>query len=310
MAFEITILGSNSAVPAHGRHPTSQVVHHRDQLFLIDCGEGTQIQLDRFKVRVTRIDEIFISHLHGDHFFGLIGLITSFHLNRREKPLTVYCPKGLDEVIRLQLKCSQTDLRFPLHFKFYEPENGQVIFESDTLQVQTLKLNHRIPCAGFIFREKPATEKNIRSEVIEQYDLDIPQIQQIKKGHDLVLPNGTVIKNSELTLKPYHPRTYAYCTDTAPVESILPFISGVDLLYHEATFDQAHEQRAQETFHSTTLQAAGIAKKAEVKKLIIGHFSARYKALDDMLDQAQSVFPNTELATEGKKFEIPRETRD
>lgn len=310
MAFEVTILGSNSAIPAHGRHPTSQVVHLRDQLFLVDCGEGTQIQLDRYRVRVTRIDEIFISHLHGDHFFGLIGLITSFHLNRREKPLTVYCPKGLDEIIHLQLKHSQTALRYPLHFRFIEPENGKMIFETDMLQVEMLKLSHRIACAGFVFREKPFTERNIKPEVIEQYNLEIPQIQQIKKGQDLVLPNGSVIKNADLTLKPHHPRTYAYCTDTAPEESILPYIEGVDLLYHEATFDMAHEQRALETFHSTTLQAAGIAKKANVKKLVIGHFSARYKGLEDMLDQAQSVFPNTELAVEGKKFEIPRETRD
>jgi len=304
MAFEVTILGSNSALPAHGRHPTSQVLCMQERLFLIDCGEATQIQLERNKVRYGKIEHVFISHLHGDHFFGLVGLITSFHLNHREKPLTVFCPKGLDEIIQLQLKYSDTQLRYPLQFEFYTPANGKVIFENDTMTVETLKLTHRIPCAGFVFREKPVSGKNINPEAIEQYHLTIQQIQQIKKGEDLTLADGTVVPNEQLTAKPYAPRSYAYCTDTAYEESIIHYIEGADLLYHEATFDQAHEARAKETFHSTTIQAARIAQKSRVKKLLLGHFSARYTNLEELLVEAKTIFPNTELALEGKKFEI------
>lgn len=307
MAFEVTILGSNSAIPAHGRHPTSQVLHVRDYLFLLDCGEGTQIQLEKYKIRHGKIEHIFISHLHGDHFFGLIGLLTSYHLNHREKPLTVFCPKGLDEIINVQLKYSDTHLRYPLHFEFYEPQNGNRIFENDTLAVETVKLVHRIPCAGFVFREKVAAGKNIKPEAITHYNLSIQQIQAIKKGSDLSLANGSVVKNEELTLKPHHPRAYAYCTDTAFEESIIPTIQGVDLLYHEATFDKSNAQRARETFHSTTEQAALIAQKAQVKKLLIGHFSARYRTLEELLKETRKDFSNTELALEGSKFEIPRE---
>lgn len=310
MAFEVTILGSNSALPAHGRHPTSQVLHVHDSLYLIDCGEGAQIRLEKYKVKHGKIEEIFISHLHGDHFFGLVGLLTSYHLNHREKPLTIFCPKGLDEIINVQLKYSDTHLRYPLRFEFFEPKNGAVLFENDFLQVETVQLVHRIPCAGFVFREKPSAQKNIKAEAIAKYQLSIPQIQQIKKGHDLALADGSIVKNAELTQKTHHPRSYAYCTDTLYQESIIPHIEGVDLLYHEATFDQSHEARAKETFHSTTKQAALIAEKAKVKKLLIGHFSARYRTLDDLLNETKTFFPNTELALEGKKFEIPREHRD
>lgn len=310
MAFEVTILGSNSALPAHGRHPTSQVLHVHDHLFLIDCGEGAQIRLEKYKIKHGKIDDIFISHLHGDHFFGLIGLITSYHLNHREKPLTIFCPKGLDEIINVQLKYSDTHLRYPLRFEFFNPKNGALLYENDFMQVETLQLMHRIPCAGFVFREKPSTQKNIKAEAIAQYNLSIPQIQQIKKGQDLALADGSVIKNADLTQKAHHPRSYAYCTDTLYQESIIPYIAGVDLLYHEATFDQSHEARAQETFHCTTKQAALIAQKANVQKLLIGHFSARYKTLDELLSETKAFFPNTELAIEGKKFEIQREHRD
>ena len=304
MPFEVTILGSNSAVPAHGRHPTSQVLNIHNRLSLIDCGEGTQIHFRKYEIRHSRIDRIFISHLHGDHYFGLIGLLTSFHLNHRARPLTIFCPKGLDEIINVQLKHSNTQLRFPLQFEFYTPHHGAVIFEDELLRVETLKLLHRIPCAGFVFREKLPSDKNIKSEVIEQYQLSVQQIKAIKKGSDLELPDGTLIKNEELTLKPHPPRAYAYCSDTAYEESIIPYITGVDLLYHEATFDQTQEARAKETFHSTTRQAATIAKKANVKKLLLGHFSARYESLDGLLREARRIFPNTELAIEGKVFEI------
>ncbi|HXH18464.1 MAG TPA: ribonuclease Z [Chitinophagales bacterium] len=307
MPFEITILGSNSALPAHGRHPTSQILNVHDRLFLIDCGEGTQMLLEKYKIRHGRIEHIFISHLHGDHFFGLIGLITSYHLNHREKPLTIFCPKGLDEIIHLQLKYSDTHLRYPLSFEFFIPQSGAVIFENDFMRVETLKLKHRIPCAGFVFREKLPPEKNIKPEAIDEYHLSIQQIHEIKKGKDLLLPTGKIVKNEELTVKPHRPRVYAYCTDTAYDESIAPYILGADLLYHEATFDKSEEMRAKETFHSTTRQAAMIAKKAQVKKLLLGHFSARYKTLDDLLSEAREVFPHSELAREGSTFVIPRE---
>ncbi len=306
MPFEVTILGSNSALPAHGRHPTSQVLNIHDRLFLIDCGEGTQMLLEKYKVKHGRIDNIFISHLHGDHIFGLIGLLTSYHLNHREKSLTVFCPKGLDEIIHLQLKYSDTHLRYPLHFEFYNQQSGAVIFENDFVKVVTVKLTHRIPCAGFIFREKLFPGKNIKPEAIAAYNLSIQQIQGIKKGQDLELANGKIVKNEELTAKPHPPRSYAYCTDTAYDEAILPYIYEADLLYHEATFDKTEEVRAKETFHSTTLQAAMIAKKAQVKKLLLGHFSARYRVLEDLLREAKEVFPNSELGEEGKTFLIPR----
>jgi len=306
MPFDVTILGSNSALPAHGRHPSSQVINIHDRLFLVDCGEGTQMQLEKYKIRHGRIENIFISHLHGDHFFGLIGLITSYHLNNREKPLTIFCPQGLDEIIHLQLKYSDTHLRYPLDFKFFKAQSGRVIFENDFMTVETVKMIHRIPCVGFIFREKIPAEKNIKPEVISRYHLSFHQIHEIKKGKDLVLPDGKIVRNEELTLKPHPPRSYAYCTDTAYEESIIPYIKGVDMLYHEATFDKTEEERARETFHSTTWQAASIAKKAKVKKLLLGHFSARYQELEELLSEAKEVFPESELAIEGKNFMIPR----
>ncbi len=309
MPFDVTILGSNSALPAHGRHPTSQVLNINHHFFLIDCGEGTQILLEKYKIKHGRIDNIFISHLHGDHFFGLIGLLTSYHLNHRAKPLTVFCPKGLDEIINVQLKHSNTVLRYPLHFKFFKPQSGMVIFENDFLKVETVKMVHRIPCAGFIFREKLTSEKNIKPEAIAQYDLSIPQIQEIKKGKDLELANGKIVRNEDLTLKPHLPRSYAYCTDTAYDESIVPYIYGVDLLYHEATFDKSEVARAKETFHSTSLQAAMIAQSARVKKLLLGHFSARYQELDKLLNEAREMFPDTELALEGKTITLQMEHR-
>ncbi|GIV34319.1 MAG: ribonuclease Z [Chitinophagales bacterium] len=306
MFFSITVLGSNSALPAHGRHPTSQLLNIHDHFFLVDCGEGTQMRLEACKIRHGRIEHIFISHLHGDHFFGLIGLITSYHLNHRERPLTIFCPKGLDEIIHLQLKYSDTHLNYPLHFVHFEPRSGNVLFENDFLQVITLKLTHRIPCAGFVFREKPSSEKNIRPEKINEYHLTVPQIQQAKKGQDIRLADGRIIHNQELTIPVPPPRVYAYCTDTLYDSTIIPFIEGADLLYHEATFEHHLQQRAKETFHSTTIQAAEIALQACVKKLMIGHFSARYRHLDNLLSEARSVFPNTILAEEGKTIDIPR----
>ncbi len=307
MPFEVTIIGSNSALPAHGRHPTSQVLNIQDRIMLIDCGEGTQMRLERQKVKHARIENIFISHLHGDHFFGLIGLLTSYHLHHREKTINIFCPKGLDEIINVQLLHSNTQICYPIKYHFFEPRSGEVILDADFVRVETVKLTHRIPCAGFIFKEKLSPEKNIRPEAIQQYLLSIAQIQDAKKGKDILSGNGETIPNEALTLKPYRPRVYAYCTDTAYDTSIIPYIESADLLYHEATFDKSNVIRATETFHSTTVQAADIALKAKVKKLIIGHFSARYRTLDDLISETREVFPNSDLAEEGKTFTIERE---
>lgn len=304
MTFEVTILGSNSAIPAHGRHPTSQVINLNENLYLVDCGEGTQILLNKYRIKFHKIDHVFISHLHGDHFFGLIGLITSFHLNHREKPLTIFSPEGIEEIITTQLKFSSTKLCYPLVFKAFIPKMGAIIFENDSVRVETLELKHRIPCAGFVFREKKRKEKNIIKEKIDEFKIPVSQIAEIKSGKDLILADGTIVKNETLTIDAPEPRSYAYCTDTAYNEDMIPFIKEVDLLYHEATFNQARLDRAIETCHSTTIQAATIAKEANARKLIIGHFSARYKNLDDLILETKSVFKNSHLAIEGSSFSI------
>lgn len=307
MTFEVTILGSNSAIPANGRHPTSQVLNFNERLFLIDCGEGTQMQFNRYKIRFGKIDNIFISHLHGDHFFGLIGLITSYNLNHRTAPLHIYGPKGIDEIINLQLSYCSRPTDFEVVFHIFEPKNGAVVFEDRNIKVTSLEMMHRIPCSGFVFEEK-FTEYNIKKEKIKEFNIPFEAIGDIKKGADLQLPNGKTIANSELTLPLPVPRKYAFCTDTLYNEPLIPHIQGVNLLYHEATFDKNRAERAKETFHSTSLQAGDIAAKAKVKNLLIGHFSSRYHDadLESLLEEAQSVFPETKLALEGYTFKIER----
>jgi len=272
---------------------------------MIDCGEGTQIQISEYKIKATKIEYIFISHLHGDHFFGLIGLITSYNLNHRQKPLTIFCPKGLEEIIRLQLKFSDTQLRFELIFIEIEAVNGNVILDTPDFTVSTLQMNHRIPCAGFLFREKNP-ERRIIKDSLAKYKVDVEQIPALKAGKDYVAEDGTVIANTLITEPPHKERTYAFCTDTSYLESVVPYIKDVDLLYHEATFAADLHERAKETFHSTAPEAAAIAKKAGVKKLLIGHFSARYRELDILLNEAKAVFPHTELAEEGLIFSVER----
>lgn len=309
MTFEVTILGSNSAIPANGRHPTSQVLNYNERLFLIDCGEGTQMQFNRYKIKAGKIDHIFISHLHGDHFFGLIGLITSYNLNHRSVPLHIYGPKGIDEIINLQLKYCSRGLDYELVFHIFEPKNGDVVYEDKNLVVTSLEMIHRIPCSGFLFTER-FTERNIRKEKIQEYNIPFDAIAGIKKGQDLTLPDGRTITNDELTLPLPKPRTYAFCTDTLYNEALIPHLNGVNLLYHEATFDNARADRAFETFHTTSIQAADIALKSSVSKLIIGHFSSRYYDgdLEGLQMEAQAVFPNTALALEGYTFPIERYT--
>ncbi|MCR8556820.1 ribonuclease Z [Mucilaginibacter sp. BJC16-A38] len=303
MKFEITILGSSSATPIFNRNPTSQAININDRLYLIDCGEGTQQQMLRFDVKASRIDHIFISHLHGDHYLGLVGLISSMHLNGRIKPLHIYCPSHLKEIIDIQLKYSETTLQYPVEYKFTDATKIELLLDNQDITVETIPLNHRIACTGFLFKEKKRLRKLIK-ERIEALAIPVPYFSALKKGVDYVLPNGEVIKNNTLTIDSSDPKSYAYCSDTMYDERYFEQISNVTLLYHESTFLNNMLDRALETHHTTALQAGEIALKTNAKRLIIGHFSARYKTLNDLIDEARTVFPEAELATEGKVFSI------
>jgi len=301
MSLEITVLGSNSAIPAYGRHPSAQILHCKNKLHLIDCGEGTQMRFHDFKIKKNRIDVIFISHLHGDHYFGLIGLLTTYNLLKREKPLHLFAASELMDIIQIQLKSSNIILCYELLFSPIDADKSKMIFENEDITVETLLLNHRIPCVGFLFKEK-IHERNLISEKIKEYQIPFTELPSIKNGNDFVDMKGNVIKNSELTIDPPAPHSYAYCSDTLYHEAILPQIKNVDLLYHEATFANESINRANTTFHSTAEQAATIAKKAAVKKLLLGHFSAKYENLELLLNEAKTIFPDSEIAVEGKTY--------
>jgi len=303
MIFKITILGSNSAIPTIKRNPTAQLINHNERLFLVDCAEGTQVQLRKYRIRIQRIGHIFISHLHGDHFFGLIGLISSMHLLGRKKELHVFGPKELEDIINIQLKASQTELVFPLHFHSIDQENSEKIFENERLEIYTIPLNHRIPTSGFLFKEKPGKRK-LKKDVVKTLDIPVEEFSRIKDGADFTDKSGKLYKNTALTDDPAELRSYAYCSDTSYFEPVIPMIQDVDLLYHETTFMHDKADVAAEKFHSTTVEAATIAKKANVKKLIIGHFSTRYDDPGLLLTETREVFENTELASEGKSFLI------
>lgn len=303
MSFQLTILGSSSATPTSQRNPTAQYLTVHDRHFLIDCGEGTQMQLRKYKLKFTRINHIFISHLHGDHYLGLQGLLSSLHLLGCTQDIHLYCPKPLKEIIDLQLLHSDTHLKYTLKYHFLNTNEKELIFEDDKVQVESIPLNHRIPCCGFVFKEKPGL-LSIRKEMIEFHGISTKDILRIKKGEDYQTKDGKVIKNKVLTYPAESLRSYAFCSDTCYDERILPYIKKVSLLYHEATFLKNLEKRALETFHSTAEQAAVIAKKAQVDKLLIGHFSARYKDLKPLLDESKVVFKNTELACEGLVVEL------
>jgi len=303
MPFELTILGSNSALPTSKRLSTAQVLNVLGRFFLIDCAEGTQIQLRKFKIKFGKINHIFVSHLHGDHYFGLIGLISSFNLLERKQTLYIFGPPKLKDIIDFQLECMQQKLSYPISFKSLNFKRSEVIFENDKLTISSFPLKHRIQTCGFLFKEKQGLRK-IRKELIELLNIPIAQMQKIKEGADFIDEEGTVFLNKKITVGPRNPRSYAFVSDTKYTEKILPVIQGVDLLYHEATFKNDYAKIAKERSHSTTIDAANIAKKAKVKKLIIGHFSARYKKLDELLMETKSVFQNAELAEDGKVFKI------
>lgn len=303
MIFELTILGSNAAIPAYNRHPTAQLLQIDQHYFLIDCGEGTQMQLSKFKIRYNRIGYIFISHLHGDHYLGLVGLLSTMHLHKRSEDLYLYGPKGLSDMISLQLKYSDTRLNYRIHFQEIDTEMGQVVLENEWLTVETIPLVHRINCAGFLFREKPK-KRRLRKEVLPP-GLSLATMSQLKKGHDITNAEGELIyRNEEYTLPPRKSRSYAYCSDTRYNEDMIGQIQGVDLLYHESTFLEEEAVRAGETFHSTARQAATIARLAQVGKLVLGHYSSRYKDLSLFRAEASLVFESVVLSIEGESIAV------
>ncbi|MBC7922318.1 MAG: ribonuclease Z [Ferruginibacter sp.] len=306
MVFELTILGSNAAIPAHNRHPTAQFLQIDQHCFLIDCGEGTQMQMSKFKIRPNRIHHIFISHLHGDHYLGLMGLISTMHLYQRTEDLHLYGPVGLSEILTAQLKYSDTRLSYPLHFREVDTEARQLIFENEILTVETIPLRHRIRCAGFLFREKPK-KRRLRKEVLPA-DISLAHIAALKKGLDVKDAQGNVVmENEAYTLPPRKSRSYAYCSDTRYHEELVAQIRNVDLLYHESTFLDEEAGRASETFHSTARQAAAIARMAGVERLLLGHYSSRYKDLNPFLEEARCVFEASVLSVEGESVVVPEE---
>lgn len=300
--FEVTILGSNSAVPTSNRHPTSQLINNNGTLYLVDCGEGTQIQLRRLGLKIQRISHIFISHLHGDHYFGLIGLLNTMHLLGREKPLTIHAHRMLREIINLQLSVSSTKLRFNIHYNFLEENQEALIHTDKNVNVYATPVDHRIPCFGFVFIEQKRP-LNISKHAITQYKLGIEEIKKVKAGEDIVR-NGQTISNNQLTDPRPPQRKYSFITDTKPNPSYFPIIENSSLLYHETTFMHDAQKRAEETHHTTTLQAAEIANQCHCDRLIIGHFSTRYPKLELLAEEARTVHSNVELAIEGKTFTV------
>ena len=298
MSFKLTILGCSSAIPTLDRNPTAQLLNVNERFFLIDCGEGTQVQLRKFQLSFQRINHIFISHLHGDHYFGLIGLISSMHLLGRNKELHIYAHKELKEIVDLQLHSSNTELNYPLFFHALPEEDTMVILEDDNIKVSNLVLDHSIKCSGFLFEEKKS-ERKINNKEVKKYNVPFDKINSLKNGADWINSNGEVISNSILTSANSLPHKYAFCSDTRYNEGLIEKIKDIDLLYHETTFMSDLSDRAEQTGHSTTLQAATIAKKAKVKKLLIGHYSQRYKNLEDVLEETKNIFSNTCLSFAG-----------
>jgi ribonuclease Z len=303
LSFKITILGSSGAVPAYGRYTSSQLVEVQNRHFLVDCGEGAQMQLMKLQANFHRIDHIFISHLHGDHFLGLMGLIFTMHLQRRTNELHLYSHRGLDEIITTQFRYSRSVPNFNIVFHRLEKDVREVIFEDDVLTVETIPLKHRIRCSGFLFKEKTKPRRIDKTRL--PAGLPLLQVANLKKGDDITDAEGNVLyKNADLTFDPRPSRSYAYCSDTAYNENMIDQIRGVDMLYHEATFEEEEAQKATETFHSTARQAATIALKANAKGLLLGHFSARYKDLTPILKEAHATFENAHLAVEGDVFTL------
>ncbi|MEL4307705.1 ribonuclease Z [Joostella sp. CR20] len=298
---KLHILGCYSATPRAFTNPTAQILEIKGHVFLIDCGEGTQVQLRKQKIKFSRIKHIFISHLHGDHFFGLPGLLSTFRLLGRDTPLHVYGPKGIKDAVTLMLKVGSAWTNYPLIFHELTEPTSEVIFEDEKVTVTTIPLKHRVYTNGFLFEEKVGDRK-LDINAVLNYNIDKCYYQNIKKGKDVTLEDGTIVSNEKLTQDPPKPKSYAFCSDTSYKEDIVPIIKGATLLYHESTFLEPHEKLALETGHSTAKQAAQIAKQAEVGKLILGHYSTRYSSLEEFKEEAAQVFSNVDLAEDGKEF--------
>ncbi len=297
----VTILGNNSAVPAFDRHPTSQVVTLDGFNFLVDCGEGTQIQMINYKIRRSRISHIFISHLHGDHYFGLIGLINSFSLLGRQQELHIVGPAPLQQLIELQLKVADTSLCFDLHF--HTIRNEGILVDNEKFSVKCFRTNHRIECYGFVFSEKKKPRRLIL-EAVKENNIPLHYYERLKAGEDFVSTVGEVLKNEWLTEAAAKGKSYAFCADTKYNEDMISHIKDVDMIYHETTYLDNFRDRAELRFHSTTRQAGMIAQKAGNKRLLIGHFSSKYDTLEEFEKETKEIFPNTELAIEGVTYRI------
>jgi ribonuclease Z len=301
--MKLTILGCYAATPRTITNPTSQLLEIKNRMFLIDCGEGTQVQLRKNKIKFSKINQVFISHLHGDHFFGLIGLISTFSLLGRTTDLHIYGPKGIKEIILLQLRLSNSWTNYGLYFHELESNESEVIFEDEKVLVTTIPLKHRVYTNGFLFLEKVG-ERKMNMDAVLNYEIESCYYQKIKNGKDITLEDGRLIPNSELTFDPVQPKSYAFCSDTVYHEAILPIIENVDVLYHESTFLESEGGLAEKTLHSTAKEAARIALKANAKKLILGHYSTRYESIALFKEEAESVFPEVLLAEDGKTFEL------
>lgn len=301
--MKLTILGCYAATPRSLNNPTSQVLEIKNHLFLIDCGEGTQVQLRKSKIKFSRINHILISHLHGDHFFGLPGLISTFRLLGRKNELHVYGPKGIKEAITLFLKLGDSWTNYPLIFHELSSTEPEMIYEDGKVIITTIPLEHRIYTNGFLFKEKLA-ERKLNVRAVAKYKIDKCYFQNIKNGKDIILESNEIISNALLTFDPPAPKSYAFCSDTAFSEKIVPWIRNVDVLYHEATFLETERKLAPKTKHATAKEAATIAKEANVGLLILGHFSTRYKSLDLFKEEAKTIFANVELADDGKEFDL------
>lgn len=303
MEFNFTVLGCGAAAPTKDRNPSSFLVNHNKKLFLIDCGEGTQMQFLRYDIKYHKINHIFISHLHGDHFFGLAGLMFTMHLLGRSKDLHIYCQKELENIIQVQLDASNSVLRFKVHYHHLTFDNKKLIFQNSDICIYSFPLNHGIPCCGFIFEEKPKPRKIIKD--LLPHWINLEQISQLLDGKDLYNNKGEILfRNQELTFAPEKQRSLAYCSDSRVNESYSQYLNRIDFLYHETTFLDELKERAEITYHSTALEVGQLAKSAAINQLLIGHFSARYKNLTTFISEVQLNFNNVILAEEGKTYEI------
>ncbi|OJX54763.1 MULTISPECIES: ribonuclease Z [Flavobacterium] len=299
--MKLTILGCYAATPRTITNPTSQVLEIRDRMFLIDCGEGTQVQLRKNKIKFSKINHIFISHLHGDHVYGLVGLVSTYMLLNRVNDLHIYGPKGIKEIITLQLKLSNSWTNYNLYFHELESDVSETVFEDDKVIVKTIPLKHRIYTNGYLFLEK-FSERKLNIDAVQEYEIDQVYYKKIKYGGDITLEDGRVIPNAELTFDPDTPKSYAFCSDTVYNEDILPLIENVDVLYHESTFLESEVLLAEKTMHSTAKEAARIALKANAKNLVLGHYSTRYESIQKFKEEAETIFPNVFLGDDGESF--------